>query len=107
MMVTVEKSFYKGKNALVLQIKGEANGDNTLAILKGIEFHNGVIEATICGQPLANAAETARGFVGIAFRPALSILFKISIPVVDSNKRRKLITSVFLVSLWSFSVSRI
>lgn len=68
--VTVEKSTYKGKNALVLQIKGEANGDNTLAILKDIEFHNGVIDATISGQPLANAGESARGFVGIAFRAA-------------------------------------
>jgi hypothetical protein len=38
--VTVEKSIYKGKNALALQIRGEANGDNALAVLKGIEFHN-------------------------------------------------------------------
>ncbi|WP_431295168.1 hypothetical protein [Pedobacter sp. P26] len=69
--VTVEESVYKGKNALALEIKGQANGDNTLAILKDIEFHNGVIEATISGQALANAGETARGFVGIAFRAAL------------------------------------
>lgn len=69
--VTAEKSTYKGKNAVALEIKGQANGDNTLAILKDIDFHNGVIEATISGQPLANAGETARGFVGIAFRAAL------------------------------------
>ncbi|WP_029297167.1 hypothetical protein [Chryseobacterium hispalense] len=68
--VTAEKSIYKGKNALALEIKGQANGDNTLAILKDIDFHNGVIEATVSGQPLANAGETARGFVGIAFRAA-------------------------------------
>jgi hypothetical protein len=69
--VTVKESTFKGKNALALEIKGEANGDSTLAILKNIDFHNGIIEATISGQTLANANETARGFVGIAFRAAL------------------------------------
>ncbi|WP_294296910.1 hypothetical protein [uncultured Chryseobacterium sp.] len=66
--VTVKKSVYKRKNALALEIKGQADGDRTLAILKNIDFHNGIIEATVSGQPLANAGETARGFVGIAFR---------------------------------------
>ncbi|SDG38563.1 hypothetical protein [Epilithonimonas hungarica] len=69
--VAVEKSNFKGKNALALEIQGQANGDKTLAILKDIDFHNGIIEATISGQTLANAGETARGFVGIAFRAAL------------------------------------
>lgn len=70
--VTVKKSTFKSKNTLVLEVQGEANGDNSLAILKDIDFHNGVIEATISGQPVANAGETARGFVGIAFRAALN-----------------------------------
>jgi len=69
--VTAKKTVYKGKDALALEIPGQAIGDNTLAILKDIDFHNGIIEATISGQPLANAGETARGFVGIAFRAAL------------------------------------
>ena len=69
--VTANKTVYKGKSALALEIPGQAIGDNTLAILKDIDFHNGTIEATISGQPLANAGETARGFVGIAFRAAL------------------------------------
>lgn len=68
--VTVEKSVHKGKDALALKIKGEPEGDKTVAILKNINFHNGTIEATVSGQPLANAGETARGFVGIAFRAA-------------------------------------
>ncbi len=68
--VTVENSSFKGKNALALEIKGEADGDKTLAILKNIDFHNGTIEAMVSGQPLASAGETARGFVGIAFRAA-------------------------------------
>jgi len=70
--VTVKKSVLKGKNTLALEMQGQANGDNTLAILKDIDFHNGIIEATISGQPLPNAGETARGFVGIAFRAALN-----------------------------------
>ncbi|NII82732.1 MULTISPECIES: hypothetical protein [Pedobacter] len=70
--VTVKKSTFKSKKALALEIQGQANGDSTVAILKDINFHNGIIEATISGQTLANAGETARGFVGIAFRAALN-----------------------------------
>lgn len=69
--VSVRKAVYKGNDALALEMQGQAAGDNTLAILKDVDFHNGVIEATISGQPMANAGETARGFVGIAFRAAL------------------------------------
>ncbi|MGC5744031.1 hypothetical protein [Chryseobacterium sp. NFX27] len=65
--------YYKGKDALALKIPGQAKGDVTLAILKDIDFHNGVIEATISGQPLENAGETAHGFVGIALRAALNV----------------------------------
>lgn len=64
--VTVEQVDHKGKKAL--QVQGLANDEKTLAILKDIVFHNGTIEAAISGQPLASAGETARGFVGIAFR---------------------------------------
>ena len=39
-----------------------------LAILDGVEFANGVIEAEIAGAVAPGAAEGARGFVGIAFR---------------------------------------
>ena len=39
-----------------------------LAVVEGIEFGNGVIEAEIAGVPAPGAAEGARGFVGIAFR---------------------------------------
>jgi hypothetical protein len=40
----------------------------TLAIVEGIDFSNGVIEAQIAGAPAPDAPEGARGFVGIAFR---------------------------------------
>lgn len=68
--VTAEKTLYKGKSALALEIKGQADGDRTVAILKDVDFHNGTIEAMVSGQPLASAGSTARGFVGIAFRAA-------------------------------------
>ncbi|GGH70995.1 hypothetical protein GCM10011379_29870 [Filimonas zeae] len=64
--VTVEQSDYKGKSALKVQAAGDS--EKMLAILKEIDFHNGTIEAMISGQPSENASESARGFVGIAFR---------------------------------------
>lgn len=85
--VTVEKSVHKGKDALALKIKGEPEGDKTVAILKNINFHNGTIEATVSGQPLANAGETARGFVGIAFRAA-SDASKMEVFYVRPTNRR-------------------
>jgi len=66
--VTVTHTDYKGKNALALQMSGNAINEKTVALLKNIDFHNGIIEATISGQPQLNAGEGARGFIGIAFR---------------------------------------
>jgi len=40
----------------------------TLALVEGVEFSSGVIEAEIAGVPAPGAGEGARGFVGIAFR---------------------------------------
>jgi hypothetical protein len=39
-----------------------------LAVIDGLEFANGVIEAEIAGAPAPGAGEGARGFVGIGFR---------------------------------------
>ena len=39
-----------------------------LAVVEGVDFSNGVIEAEIAGAPGPGAGEGARGFVGIAFR---------------------------------------
>ncbi len=38
------------------------------AVIEGLEFDNGVIEAEIAGAPAPGAPAGARGFVGIAFR---------------------------------------
>jgi 3-keto-disaccharide hydrolase len=40
----------------------------TLAVVEGLEFGNGVIKAEIAGAVQPGAPEGARGFVGIAFR---------------------------------------
>ena len=45
---------------------GEIN--ETLAVIDGLEFGNGVIEAEIAGAPRTDIFKDARGFVGIAFR---------------------------------------
>jgi hypothetical protein len=42
--------------------------DEQLAVLEGVQFGNGTIEAEIAGAPAADAPAGARGFVGIAFR---------------------------------------
>ncbi len=68
--VNVTATDYKGKSAVALEMPKMATNEKTLAVLKDIDFHNGTIEATVSGQPQANAGEGARGFVGIAFRVA-------------------------------------
>lgn len=40
----------------------------SLAIVEGLEFGSGAIEAEIAGAPAPDAPEGARGFVGVAFR---------------------------------------
>jgi hypothetical protein len=42
--------------------------EEQLAVIEGLAFGDGVIEAEIAGRPMAGAPATARGFVGIAFR---------------------------------------
>jgi hypothetical protein len=39
-----------------------------LALIDGLEFSSGVIEADVAGAPASGAPEGARGFVGVAFR---------------------------------------
>jgi hypothetical protein len=47
----------------------------TFAKLKGIDFKNGTIEVKVLSRLLPNAPESARGFIGIAFR------------IIDSNSK--------------------
>ena len=49
---------------------GDAQGERIsyLAVLDGIDFSSGVIEADIAGSPAPGSQGGARGFVGVAFR---------------------------------------
>lgn len=57
---------YKGKE--VLTIEQENSREYAFSIVKETDFHNGVIEIEVAGQPSVNAPAFARGFVGVAFR---------------------------------------
>jgi hypothetical protein len=67
---------HEGKSGLRITMSDEgvrkmqtATGEvNPLAVVEGLEFSNGVIEAEMAGAPGPGAFEGARGFVGIAFR---------------------------------------
>lgn len=62
----------KGKKGLQLTLAPGVPTDpphpSLIVRIGDVEFSNGVIEAEVAGVPAANAGETARGFVGIAFR---------------------------------------
>src|SRR5215218_7113077 len=70
--VTATRVQYRGRDAIrVVARRGGAtpgSADNTLAIVPGVEFRDGTIEADIAGTPAAGADTSVRGFVGIAFR---------------------------------------
>lgn len=70
-LVNVEASqvVYRGRPALRLVEQGEPGPDDaTIAILPGLDFTDGVIEALVAGAPRQDAPSDMRGFVGIAFR---------------------------------------
>jgi len=64
---------YRGKKAVHLvpspeQANGKSDSVNTMAVLEDTDFNDGIIEADLAGAPRPGAGESARGFVGIAFR---------------------------------------
>ena len=71
-----EPATHQGRAGLRVVVSEEAlkrytpaDGElNPLAVIQGVEFSSGVIEAEIAGEPGPGAGEGARGFVGIAFR---------------------------------------
>lgn len=70
--VTAEPANLQGRKGLRLTLTTEAIAAlpdiEPLAVIEGLEFANGVIEAEIAGAPGTGVPEGARGFVGIAFR---------------------------------------
>ena len=64
--VEAELTSYRGRHAVRLAEREESV--NTIAILAGSNFRNGVIETEIAGAVREDAHKDMRGFVGIAFR---------------------------------------
>jgi hypothetical protein len=65
--VAIDAVEHRGHPAVRLRGAPDIAGPQ-LAMLPGITFGDGTIEARVAGQPMAGAAESARGFVGVAFR---------------------------------------
>lgn len=64
---------FQGKKAIKLTAAaggaaGDANRQDHLALMDGVEFSSGTMEVDIAGEPGPSAAGGARGFVGVAFR---------------------------------------
>ncbi len=68
--VTLSFERAAGKNALrvVKDSTVQAVDEPTFVRIKGIDFRNGTIEVKVLSRLLKNAPESARGFIGVAFR---------------------------------------
>lgn len=64
--VTMNEATYKGKKAL--RLTEMVDGKESIAIVNGVQFTDGIIECELAGSTVPNASPTARGFIGIAFR---------------------------------------
>jgi hypothetical protein len=62
---SVEK---QGKQGIRLETIQDYSEGETIAIIPGIKFKNGIIEVELAGEPAMKGNPQARGFVGIAFR---------------------------------------
>ena len=63
---------YRGRRALHLTALPDSpdpnRGEAVMAIVAGVDFRNGTIEADIAGMPLPSAPADSRGFIGVNFR---------------------------------------
>jgi hypothetical protein len=67
--VKAEPATLQGKKGIqVTRSTATEEAVETLAVIEGLEFDNGVIQVEIAGAPGAGAGPGARGFVGVAFR---------------------------------------
>jgi hypothetical protein len=65
--VTAEPAMLQGRKGLRVLPAAQADVEQ-LALIEGLVFSSGAIEAEVAGAPAAGAFEGARGFVGVAFR---------------------------------------
>lgn len=78
---TVEVTTYRGSVALRLIPKDPKDPGylpgGPLVILNDVHFRNGVIDVDVSGAPSKGADESARGFIGVAFRVQSESRFEI------------------------------
>src|SRR5262245_41522847 len=68
--VKAEPVTYKGEQGVRITDAAppELGDEGRLAVLTETDFQDGTIDVDLTGEPLPNAGEGARGFVGLAFR---------------------------------------
>jgi len=59
---------YHGSPALKLVPTDPKSAGGLLALYNGASFHDGAIDVDVAGTPARGADESARGFIGVAFR---------------------------------------
>jgi hypothetical protein len=64
--VNAETVSYRGSKALKLTEKAGTQGE-TIALIKDLKLRNGAIDLEVAGAPAKGAADSARGFIGVAF----------------------------------------
>lgn len=66
--VSLTATNFKGRSAIqITATPGSANA-TSYAVVKDVSFRDGAIAVDLAGQPASDADESARGFIGIAFR---------------------------------------
>lgn len=63
----VEHNELTGLEVIATEKKGEGNQE-TLVLIPGVDFMDGVIDIEVAGSPVPHSSPQARGFIGIAFR---------------------------------------
>ena len=66
--VTLAQVEFKGRSAVRVVANMDARNATSYAVVQGETFRDGTIDVDLAGQPSSGASETARGFIGIAFR---------------------------------------
>jgi len=66
--VAAEPVELDGRPGLRITRVADYDGGETLVLVGGTEFSDGVIEIELAGEPAADADPSMRGFVGVAFR---------------------------------------
>src|SRR5258708_37224647 len=62
--VSIVQTNFKGRDAVQVIAKPDAQNATSYAVVKDVTFRNGVIEVDLAGQPAEGASADARGLIG-------------------------------------------